>query len=368
MWNNNIQQELIQKFTILVDDERTCNKISAILQSKPDYWTDSIVLQYSLSAEMTATRTLTIKTDHFQKSQLIASLKNMNAHTPERFLTSDDANRLIMEIMDNVVASQVVDGEYVPDSDELTLKDAVTNSLQLVDSEIGDFSQGAWDSVFWDPDFARPDRIASFLNKVLKVNQGNHTVQKSSAYSEETKGSAGIDVGGLFSIGGSSDSSSSSSSTFGELEQWLLQHNYDVEIQGDIFVAKNLTLQRLNLGVLDRQETIFTKNVQMRRVDAPGTMKVTAGVMAIPPPNQDAGIGQMRKEIESLSAPVEQLEGTVDQLEPQAVKLEGQTSQLEGKLGPIDESLKSEASRVSSLASNSGRKVDLGSCRASCSG
>jgi hypothetical protein len=304
-WNNNLQQQSIHQFQIFTDDEETCQKISTILQSKPDLWTNSIALEYSLSAASTATRILTVKTEHFLNSQLMASLKNMDVPTPERLLTSDDANRLTMEVIENIVATQVVDGEYVPDADQLTLKDLVKSSLQLVNADIGNFTQQVWQSVFWDPVYARPDTVSSYLNKVLNINQGNHTVSKSNSYSD--KGEGGVDFGikKLFSFGGHGSSESQRSASFSELNEWLLQNNYDVEIQGQIFVPKSLKLQRVNLGVLNKQETIFSKSVQMHHVDAPGVLKVTAGSKSV---LESEDIKKLRQDAAALTATVSQLQ------------------------------------------------------------
>jgi hypothetical protein len=304
-WNNNLQQQSIHRFRIFTDDKETCQKITTTLQTKPNVWTDSIALQYSLSAASTATRVLSVKTEHFLNSKLMASLKNMDVKSPERLLTSDDANRLTMEVMDNIVATQVVDGEYVPEADQLTLKDLVKSSLQFVNADIANFTQQVWQSVFWDPIYARPDTVSSYLNKVLNINQGNHTVSKSNSYTNKGEGGANFGIGRLFSFGGHGGGESTSSASYSELYEWLLQHNYDVEIQGQIFVPKSLKLQKLNLGVLNKQETIFSKSVQMRHVDAPGVLKVTTGSKSL---IESEDIKKLREDAASLAATISQVQ------------------------------------------------------------
>jgi len=325
-WENNLQQQSIRRFKILTDNKETCDRLGATLQNKPQFFTDSIALQYSLSAATTATRTLTVKAEHFLNSQLMAALKTMDIQSPERFLTADDANRLSLEIMDNVVATQVVDGEYVPDADMLTLKDIVTSSLQLQNADVGNFTTKIWESVYWDPIYARPDTVSSYLNKVLNINQGNHTVSKSSSYSDKDDESANIGIKDLFTFGGSSGSQSSSSASFSELHEWLLQHNYDVEIKGELFVPKSLALKRLNLGVLNRQETIFTKSVQLHHVDAPGMLTVTVGSRSI----------VESEDIKKLREILNQLEGRVGEVGPAlanvTAEFKARISQVESKL------------------------------------
>jgi len=335
-WNNNLQQQSIQPFTVFADDKATCEKLATVFQTKPEFFTSSIALQYSLSAASTATRILSVKTEHFLNSQLMATLNNMDVQGPERFLKSDDANRLGLEVMDNVIASQMTDGEYVPDADQLTLKDIVTSSLQLVNANTGNFSAKSWESVYWDPVFARPDRVSSYLNKVLNINQGNHTVSKSSAYSDKDDESANIGIKDIFTFGGSSGSQSSSSASFSELHEWLLQHNYDVEIQGEIFVPKSLSLKRLNLGVLTHQQTIYTKSVQMHHVDAPGTLRVTVGAASLV---ESEDIKALRARLDNLEPRTGQLESRVGTVEPQVASAIAQDGQLNAKIDQVSSSL-----------------------------
>jgi len=106
-------------------------------------------------------------------------------------------------------------------------------------------------------------------------------VSKSSSYSDSDSESASLGIPDLFTFGGSSGSQSSSSASFNELQEWFRQHNYDVEIKGEMFVPKSLALKRLNMGVLGRQETIYTKSVQLHQVDAPGVLTVTVGSKSV---------------------------------------------------------------------------------------
>jgi len=266
---------------------------------------------------------------------LMAALKTMDVQSPERYLTADDANRLSMEIMDNVVATQVVDGEYVPDADMLTLKDIITSSLQLQNVDVGNFTSKIWESVYWDPIYARPDTVSSYLNKVLNINQGNHTVSKSSSYNDKDDESANIGIKDLFTFGGSSGSQSSSSASYSELHEWLLQHNYDVEIKGELFVPKSLALKRLNLGVLNRQETIFTKSVQLHHIDAPGTLTVTVGSRSI-----------------ADSEDVKKLRERLNQLEPRTAQLEGRMGQVEPTLANVTVEFRKRIDQVESKLTN----------------
>jgi hypothetical protein len=267
-----------------------------------------------------------VKVDHFINSQMMAALKNMDVQSPERLLTSDDANQLTMQIMDNIVASQVVDGEYVPDTDQLALKDIVNNALQLQNADVANFSQIVWGSVYWDPVYTRPDKITSYLNKVLKINSGNHSVAQSSAYSETDDDGFNFGLKDVLNIGGKSSSTSKGSASYNEMLEWFRQHNYDVEIKGDIFVPKSLNLKKINIGVLNRQETIYTKSVQMRHVDAPGLLGVTVGSMQSIGESED--IKQLRNNMAEMIDRFNKLEPRVENLEP----LQSHVYQMEAQM------------------------------------
>jgi len=157
-------------------------------------------------------------------------------------------------------------------------------------------------------------------------------VNKSNTYTE--KGDGGFDIGikGLFSFGGHGGGESTNTATFDELNEWLKQHNYDVEVQGEIFVPKSQSFSRLNLGVLDRQETIFTKSVQMQRIEAPGILRVTLGAKSL---------------VESED--IKMLRNRLDKLEPRMEKVEPRTTQLESRVNVIEPKLASAVAQEGQL-------------------
>jgi len=197
---------------------------------------------------------------------------------------------------------------------------------------------------------------------VLNINQGNHTVSKSNSYSD--KDDDGIDFGidDLFSFGGSSSSQSSSSASFSELHEWLLLHHYDVEIQGAIFVPKNLTLKRLNLGVLTHQQTIYTKSVQMHHVDAPGTLRITVGAAS---PVESEDFKSLRTRLDNLEPQTAQLNGRVGQLEPLTAQLKNRIDTIEPELANATVQSGQLNARIDQVAS--GLSGSIGTKLSSCS-
>jgi len=128
------------------------------------------------------------------------------------------------------------------------------------------------------------------------------------------------------------------------MESWFREHNYDVEIQGELFVPKNLNWTKINLDVLNRQRTISTKSVQINHVDAPGQLRVTVGSLQ-QSIGENEDIKELRRNVESLTTRINQLESLqkrvtnleplingVGQLEPQKANSTAQHNKLIDRL------------------------------------
>jgi len=100
-----------------------------------------------------------------------------------------------------------------------------------------------------------------------------------------------------------------------------------------MFIPKKLDLKRVNMGVLTKQETIYTKSVQMRHVAAPGALKVTSGTRTI---TENDDVKRLRERVDKLEPRTGQLEGKTGQLEGRAGQLEGRAGQLEQRAGQLE--------------------------------
>jgi len=114
------------------------------------------------------------------------------------------------------------------------------------------------------------------------------------------------------------------------MESWFREHNYDVEIQGEMFVPKSLNLKKMNMGVLNRQETIYTKSVQMHHVDAPGQLAVTVG--------SEQSIGES-EDIKQLRREMKEISNRISQLEPEIANVTVQGYQQNIRIDVIETSL-----------------------------
>ncbi len=127
-----------------------------------------------------------------------------------------------------------------------------------------------WKSTFWQQEFARPDKLTSFLNKVIIKDQGKnrtvHVNDQELANSASTEGK--FSVGKLFGGGGklSGDHKKKTHVSDDQLKQWLKEQHYDVEWTGELFKVKPVDLYRLNMQQLGQKQNIATTYVQVHQV------------------------------------------------------------------------------------------------------
>lgn len=162
-WINNFQQHPVHRFSVSAATKTSCDTLANVISNETNQFADYISLEYTLSAASVATKTLSVKSEHVVKSALFANLSNMDTDSVIRFVRTKDFNRLGQEIVSNVVASATVSGDFVQDDDRLSLKDLVLKSFETQNVNTKIFTDQMWQSVFWNPDFARPDKLASWL-------------------------------------------------------------------------------------------------------------------------------------------------------------------------------------------------------------
>ncbi len=171
------------------------------MKANPSVMTQNLKLDIHLTAEQRATRTITIKGSSFAKSRMFASLKNMLPDTDTKYMQSDDANKLMNEVVSNIIAEDVVSGSYVAQDDQLVVKDLLAKQLSLPTVQSQHMAKHEWDSIFWDPTFARPDKVTNYLNETMTYDQGKD--QFTLKETGSSSGSAKFSVFEKFSLGGS---------------------------------------------------------------------------------------------------------------------------------------------------------------------
>jgi hypothetical protein len=274
-WINNLKQQQVYRFRVAAANNQSCQLLADTIRKTPEQYVDSIQLQFTVSAAKIDSKVINVKSEHVSSSQLVAALKNMpNADGPTRYLSSNDYNRMLWQISNQVLVSEVTSGDYVDADDELSLKEVIAQMFQTQKENTAQFDDKMWNSVFWDPLDERPDKITNELNKVLFINQTDHRAYLTHSGTSSTSAK----VSGIMKvIGGGASHTSSSSMTTDDLSHLLEVDDVESEIQGEKFVPKKLDLQRLNVNDLSRQDLLATKRVRVRQVDIGGVLQVDIG-------------------------------------------------------------------------------------------
>ena len=161
----------------LFSNEAICNGLTKAMHESSGIF-HGLELEYIINGQRSARRQVEITGQSIMGGQLYANLRNMpNApNGGERFLSSEDVKSMVYESTKRVVASVVSDSDYVDASDDVSVSDLIKRELTRDEVQSQRLSPHMWDSVFWDPLWARPDKLTSYLNAILtKDTVGNDT-------------------------------------------------------------------------------------------------------------------------------------------------------------------------------------------------
>jgi len=273
-WINNLKQQQVYTFRVAAENNQSCSLLAETIRKTPEQFVESLQLQFTVSAANIDSKVLSVKSEHIASSQLAASLKNMPGATGTyRYLTSSDYNRLLWQISNQVLASEVTSGDYVDADDEVSLKDVIAQMFQTQKENTAQFDDKMWNSVFWDPLDSRPDQITSELNKLIYINESDHRAYLTKSDTQSAAAQATI----MDIFGGSGSESSASSMTTDELTHKLLINNVMSEVHGNKFVPKKLDLVRMNVNDLSRHDVLTTKRVRVKQVQIGGALQIGIG-------------------------------------------------------------------------------------------
>jgi len=279
-WINNLKQQQVYNFRVAAENNASCQLLAETIRKTPNQFVESIQLQFTVSAAKIDSKAVDVRSEHIAGSQLAASLKSMpNAAGADRYLKSDDYNRMLWQISNQVLASEVTSGDYVDADDELSLKAVIAQMFDTQKQNTAQFDDKMWNSVFWDPLNERPDQITNELNKYIKFNQTDHRayLSKSDQASSNWKVNAALNKGFNFTAGIESGHQSQSGLGTDDISHLLESYDIESQVQGDKFVPKQLDLTRLNVNDLSRKDLMTTKRVRVRQVEIAGVLQVGIG-------------------------------------------------------------------------------------------
>ena len=216
---------------------------------------------------------------HLTRGRLGTKLSNMHdAEGNVRYLSSDDVSKLTQEAVSDVVSSVVTEDGYVDSGDQLSVNDAIQQVLKKEEVASEAFTPKMWESTFWDPLMARPDKLAKYLNQIVKTdaNDNKKFSLDHSARSFSMEASFGLKVMDYFGLNAAFDHENSNSHTV-EKEKFLKSlkgTSNEINWTGEAFRVKPMKLYRINLSELKTKTNIASSNVQIRRGEQSHSIKV----------------------------------------------------------------------------------------------
>ena len=279
-WRINTKLRSVLRFQFICDTAQLCATLEETMKTNPeDFW--FLELQYSVSDDHSSRRRISVNGQHMAQSRMWIQLENLPG-TPggDRYLTSADVERLSSDVVNNVVASEETDVEYIPWDDQISLKDILLRQLNSDQVLSDEFSDQMWQSTFWREEWSRPDKIASTLNKIFTNDENNSWNFAYNGEEASVAASASLETSGLLrklvGVRGSAEFSVQKEDLLNKLEQLITE----VQWNGDEFIVKSMVLSRINLSDLKQESTIAASNVQIKRVDVVKSIPVTVDVSA----------------------------------------------------------------------------------------
>ena len=177
-----------------------------------------------------------------------------------------------------MIASVITDKDYVDSSDDLSLSNLILKTLKRNEESSANFGPVMWNSVFWNPSWARPDKITSHLNKLLTKDETDDSTFLISDNATFRSGGAGggLSIPGLIKIGISTKGGTDKKVKVekSKIMKRLAEKDLHAEWDGEVFKVKPIKLYRLNLSQLNTTSSIATASIQVQRHETVHTIRL----------------------------------------------------------------------------------------------
>ena len=187
-----------------------------------------------------------------------------------RYLTSEDVKKMSSETVSKACASVRVDVDYeYREADTLSISASLDHVLKQNRENTANFDATKWDSVYWQDDWSRPDKVTHELNEIFTLDENNEShlkinEDKEEAYAKysEEFGVGELSVSRNFEVGGSHEGKTEVQ----EVVNALNKNDIKSEWNGEKFVQKPMELYRVNMNDYETMTEITSDSVQVRKV------------------------------------------------------------------------------------------------------
>ena len=323
-------------------------------------------LEYIINGQSHARRNVQITGSSISSGKLFTKLENMPNLDEDgvRFLSSVDMKKIVSESAVNILASVTRDSNYVDTGDEVSISNLIERILTRDEESAANFEPHKWDSVFWNPTWARPDKTKSYLNEALvkSQNDSEYLLTTDVARESSSKGNANFELFKVFKLGGGGGSSSNVKEkvSITDIQKILEEKETKVQWTGEAFEVKPMKLFRVNLAELKTSASFAVASVQVHKYESVQTIpvRVSSGVYVgngtgngttTSSLTAELVQGRFREELAAMEANLTQMMQTMDsETETRLSQLTSKDNQLQNGQNSLQSGLNQVVGRMGS--------------------
>jgi hypothetical protein len=261
-WKHYAQDEYVW-FTLNCSDELKAAQLAQEMKQRPDQF-ENFHLSFMLSSQKTKQRKTNIHIDSIVSGSMFTRLQQKYPEADSVLLTADDKKKLLSETRTKVLADTVHDNEIASSESALYgILERLIFSAQEITTKDSSFK---WDSVFWNEDNCRPDKVCDTLNEEFNKSDKETKKKLSTSFTNDTD----VNVDGIAKFIASANVSNKLKLT-GEgdnQDRVMKEIRNNVHWKGEKFVPKPMTLSRVNLSTFGISQQFQDKNTSVTLYDA----------------------------------------------------------------------------------------------------
>jgi len=243
-------------FTITCPKFDHCSRLSEEMKSNPEQFHD-LRLDFTTSPQATTSQEIIIRMETILDGSFVSKLIQRFPEAKELFLTTEDEQRLLKESKSDIIISSNENLENLDLKSHEKINDLLKNLLIESRGKITFYhSSDVWESLFWNEEDNRPDKIARILNEIYK--KLSKTSQDAFVNCVKDDSKSVCDLNALLL----QDIAKVNNYSKGKLEKLLKDSRGTIILVGNELVPKPIEVSKVNLEKL-RDKTSFPADKKM---------------------------------------------------------------------------------------------------------
>ena len=263
-WKNCIHRPATITFHFVCSNLTICEQLADYMRDHSAQF-DALEIEFMISGQNSFRRDLKVLASNIRSGNFLAELISMHKTSAIRYLKSDDMNLLLSETNQTIFGSLITERGYVETGSEVKLREAIEKILEKTEVEVSDFEDIQWESVFWEPSRARPDKLTSLLNQIITIDAQNSSNFQTSETGKSDLNEVGFEIDG-YDINVQESRNDVLKLNKNEFLSNLHEVNENIEWTGEKFIVKPIKLFRINLSSLNSSTQMKLENVQVENL------------------------------------------------------------------------------------------------------